>query len=93
MAEKVEVQIRADTTASTQNDKQIQQFDQLFDLDIITSKHPTKLGNCKAYWYDKKGNPFITIGPDCKHIIRDVLCLTLIHHKHLIPFICLHHRL
>jgi hypothetical protein len=87
--EKVEVQIRGDTTApTTSSDKQTQQFDQLFDLDIITSKHPRKLGNCKAFWYDKKGTPRITVGPDCTPISRAVLRRPFFNHVCSVSLIC-----
>jgi hypothetical protein len=91
--EKVEVQIRADaTTPNTSSDKQ-QQFDQLFDLDIITSKYPRKLGNCRAFWYDKKGTPRITIGPDCKPISRAVLRWPFLNYECPVSLICNVNRL
>jgi hypothetical protein len=32
-------------------------------------KYPKYIGKSKAFFYDKNGNPRITIGPDCKHFI------------------------
>ena len=31
--------------------------------------NPKYIGKSRAYFFDKYGNPRITIGPDCKHII------------------------
>ena len=72
--DKVDVHIRADTNETPKSEEtHVQQFDQLFDYDIITPRFSRKLGNCRAFWY-KRGSPIITIGPDCNIVNREILC-------------------